>query len=292
MQAAFKQTQMSQITPESVLNQYPWLKQRNLPMVTHNDLDGLLTALILHQELGWKLVGVYDLKTIHFDSTFTGDIRDVIYVDLDVTHKSFRSMGHHILGSDEGEHLNINRLFNIGHSQYTSKYPLSTAVFLFWLFKKDFFELPQMAKLFLLHSDSSWKNYRDYTRNVKQWFKRFGMEDVLAYLEDPRIIPSIEKYVLPNTFSFNNQCTYLARNGKFVFRDSKYDVQEYVDALAKIFNYERLIMPTNLVERAKFNRKEFSIQNNLEETLNDIRSRHRVFSYSVKYAGKIDVSYV
>lgn len=292
-------TATRKVSREDVLAKYTWLNERNLDMVTHNDLDGILTAMILHQELGWNLVGVYDLVTLQFNSSYKGNIREPIYVDLDVTHKSFKSLGHHILGEDEGNHLNINRIFGVGHQQYNKKYPLSTALFLFWLFDLDFNKLSNIAKLFLLHSDSAWINYHGYknknkyTANVTEWFERLDMKDAFTFLQNPQIVPTIEKYILPNTYSFNNQCTYLARNGKLVFRDSSYNVQEYVNKLCQIFNFDTLTMPTNLVERGKFKRKEFDvIDRSLEKTLHKAKENTSIFSYSVKYINKIDISYV
>lgn len=292
-------TATSKVTREEVLRRHPWLTERDKQMVTHNDLDGILTAMILNEELGWELVGVYDLVTLQFTSSFKGNIREPIYVDLDVTHKSFKSMGHHILGEDEGDHLNINRVFGIGHNQYGKKYPLSTALFLFWLFDLDFNKLPTIAKLFLLHSDSAWINYHGYknknkyTQNVTEWFGRLEMTDAFSFMKHPDLVASIEKYVLPNTYSYNHQCTYLAKRGKLVFRDSNYDVQTYVNNLCKIFNYKPLQMPTDLVERGRFKRKEFDvIDRSLKKTLDKAKEDTSIFSYSVKYANKIDISYV
>lgn len=287
----------TKITREEVLSRYPWLTQRDLPMVTHNDFDGLLTAMILNEVLGWKLVGVNDLKTIHFTSTYTGKSNEPIYVDLDVTHKNYKSLGHHILGDDEGDHLNINRLFGIGYKQYTKKFPLSTAVFLFWLFDLDFNKLSDLAKLFLVHSDSMWKNYigydQRYRRNVTEWLERMDLKGVKDFLDQPNLMNCLEKYVFPHTYSRNKQCTYLAKNGRFQFRDSSYNVQQYVDGLCKIFHFQKLQMPTQLVQKVVFNRKEFTITNyNLEGTLQDVKSQHNVFSYSVKYMDKVDISYI
>lgn len=287
------------VTREKVFQKHKWLTERNRDMVTHNDLDGILTAMILNHVLDWKLVGVYDLVTLQFTSSFTGNIRDPIYVDLDVTHKSFKSLGHHILGEDEGDHLNINRLFGVGHQQYRKKYPLSTAVFLFWLFDLDFKELPTLAKLFLLHSDSAWINYHGYknknkyTQNVTEWFNRLEMDEAFHFMQHPGLVTSIEKYIFPNTYSYNKQCTYIARNGKLVFRDSNYNVQKYVDNLCKAFKFKPLHMPTNLVERGRFKRKEFDVvDRSLAKTIHIAKQEHSVFSYSMKYSDKIDISYV
>lgn len=285
-----------QITRDMVFEQYPWLTENDQPMITHNDLDGILTAMIFKHAKNWRLVGVYDLKTLSVTKEYQGDLREPIYVDLDVTHKDYRSIGHHILGNDEGDHLNINRLFGIGHKSYTKKFPLSTAVFLMWLYEIDFRELPDLAKLFIVHSDSMWKNYHGYEgrykHNVIEWLNRMGLHDVKAFLDSPDFHPMLNKYVLPNTYSYNKQCTYLMRNGSLHFRDSAYNVQKYVSALCTMFKFENLIMPTNLETRLIFKREEFQIVNrNLQQTIDTVRQQYNVFSYSVKYIDKIDISY-
>lgn len=289
-------TRTNQITREEVFRRYPWLDSYEEDMITHNDLDGILTAMLFKHARRWKLVGVYDLKTLSVTRSYKDDLTKPIYVDLDVTHKDFRSIGHHILGQDEGDHLNINRLFGIGHNTYTKKFPLSTAVFLMWLYEIDFKELPDLAKLFLVHSDSMWKNYHGYEgryrQNVTEWLARMGLDDVKAFLDSKDFHPALEKFVLPNTYSYNKQCTYLMKNGSLYFRDSNYNVQKYVSALCSMFKFEDLQMPTDLETRFVLKRQEFPIVNrNLQKTIDDVRAQYNVFSYSVKFVDKIDISY-
>lgn len=280
------------ITPEKVFEMYPWLGLRNQNMITHNDFDGILTALILHEELGWNLVGVYDLSKLYVDETFTGDLKETIYVDLDVTHKSFKSLGHHILGSEEGNHLNINRLFGIGHNRYKSKYPLSTALFLCWLFDRKISDFTPLAQLFLIHSDSAWKNHQLYTRNVVQWLERLNMTEVKNLLDDPRVIPSIEKFVLPHTYGSNHQCSFTVRKNKFVFKNTTYDMQKYVNNLSKILGFKEMKLPERVVEKYAFKRTQYDIPNkNLDLLLKELQLKHKIFSYSVKFIDKIDVTH-
>lgn len=282
------------ITPQTIRSKYSWLNQRGLPMVIHNDLDGLLTGLILKNELGWEVAGVYDLKNLYFDKNYDLSPTDAIYVDLDVTHKDYRSLGHHIIGKEDGDQLNINRLFGIDNKKYRQKYPLSTAVFLYWLFEKDFSKESVLAQLFLLHSDSVWKNYLDYTNNVTTWFERLNLNDMLNFLENPRMIPSVRKYVLPNTNNWNNQCGFDIRKGKLVFKDKKEtkSLQEYMDALAKTFNMETVQLPEEFTTHTRFKRQEVKIKNrNLENALASIEAESNVFSYSLKYWDTLDISY-
>lgn len=294
---AYKLQPHGKPTREQVFQMYPWLKDKYREMITHNDLDGMLTALILHHQLDWQLVGVYDLKEIHIEKGYSGDIRKAIFVDLDITHKDYRSIGHHILGAEEGDHLNINRLFNVGYNRYTEKFPLSTAMFLFWLFDMKYEELPDLAKLFLLHSDSMWKNYLGYDfryrQNVTNWLMKLDMVQVQHTLQIPDFYEHLEKFVFPHTYSNNKQCTYEVKNGKIRFRNSTYDFDKYMDALAKIFRFKQISYPKEFQLHSKFLRKEYDIVNrDLEGTLNEIRKENEIFSYSVKFASKVDVTII
>ena len=43
-----------------ILARYSWLTQRGLPMLVSADLEGLLSAALLHHHLGWRLAGMRD----------------------------------------------------------------------------------------------------------------------------------------------------------------------------------------------------------------------------------------
>lgn len=289
----------SDIKPVEVRKSYDWITEKNKPMVTHNDLDGLLTALILHEYLGWNLVGMYDLTHFWLDKSFKQNPREAIYVDLDVTHKDFKSLGHHIIG-EEKQHLNVNELFGITHKEYTSKYPLSTALFLYWLFEK---KLPEndLGKLLLLHSDSAWKNYQQYTTNVTNWLNALGMDEMLYLLKNQNtfqdiessVLPKIEEYINPRTNRENHQCSYTVRNGQFAFnRPRGKSVQDFVDFLADTLGFKRMIVPSNLQKLATFQRTTIDInKNNFNTEIDKMKSKSAVFSYSVKFRGKVDFSY-
>ena len=49
---------------KELFSKFPWLQEKNLPMVISADYDGLICASYLHHHLNWKLEGYYDLNTI------------------------------------------------------------------------------------------------------------------------------------------------------------------------------------------------------------------------------------
>lgn len=285
------------LTPTMVKNMYPWFFERGLKFVTHNDLDGIISALILCHYLGWELVGVYDLQGLYLDTNFKGDIRDIIYIDLDITNPNYKSLGHHIIGEQNSNHLNINNLFGINHNRYKEKFPLSTSLFLFWLLEKT---LPNpnlkseiLSFLFLLHADSVYKNHKDYTNNVQNWLYQLDFDYLIPYLSDSRIEDKINKHILPNTVGWNNQCTYIVENNKLVFKQSDMDFQTYVDKISNAFGYKRLKYPNELKCQFSLSRKQVEIPNrNFEEVLTSLKKENHIFSHSLKYWNKVDFSFI
>lgn len=277
------------INKETLKEQYPWFFERDKEMVIHNDLDGILTGMFLSHYMGWKVVGVYDLETIHISKDFKGRMEDIIYVDLDVTFKDYKSLGHHIIGTESANHLNLNTLFGIDHRKYVRKYPLSTVFFLYWLYD---IALPTDAEQlsFLLHGDSVLANYSKYTDNVSMWLKHLNFEHIIYRIECGEIEEITKQKVLPMTYGWNKQCTYLIKDGVPVFKESKADFQTYINRLCRIFKFEPMVVPTNLTRSKKFNRLEYEIPKgqSFPAVLQKIKGEHEVFSYSMKFLNKLD----
>lgn len=282
----------NEITPAMVRELYPWLNQNNQQMIIHNDLDGILTGMFFFHYLGWEVVGVYDLEKIYLADDFKGTLNDVIFVDLDVTYKQYKSLGHHIVAKESHNHLNINVLFGIDENKYTSKFPLSTALFLYWLYEKEL-PIKPLPLLFLLHADSTWKNHIDYTANVENWLNRLDMGNLIYFMKGSNFRENIEKYVLPNTYDWNNQCGYYIRNGKAYFKQSNKDFQDYLNCIAQVFGFNPMQMPNNLNRSKTFNRVQVDIYNrSFPDVLSRLKEEKEVFSYSLKYRNKLDVSYI
>jgi len=287
---------LQKIDKESVFKSLPWLKERNLPMITHNDLDGLLSALIMKKILGWELVGVYDLQDIWVSPEYRGSLEDAVYVDLDMAHSEMRSIGHHIISSEAPGRLNLNNAFGVDYTRYHEKYPLSTAISLLWLYDHPFPD-DSLAKLFLLHADSTWKNYEKYRKNVTQWIKVMGYEEAFfPALDNPSLASDMNNYILPNTYGYNNQCSFDISGGKARFRQGGQSVQGYIDFLAQVMKVQSMEMPQNMVCRTKNKRMEIKIFNcDIDDQLKTLRGKmgceNSVLSYSLKYKDTLDITY-
>jgi len=151
-------------------------------MIIGMDLDAMLSAMLLRHHLGWRLRGFYDLQTIYHDPGMTpADLRQCIWVDLDIYHPEIASIGHHILSFRSGDSLpghartlNPNLLRGMSYERFAAKYPLGTVHFLAWVLGVN---LPAQngGKYLFWLPDSSWINAQShrFRKNVHDWLWGF-----------------------------------------------------------------------------------------------------------------------
>lgn len=168
------------IERETVLARFPWVTERGRLMVLGNDLDALLSGLLLHHLRGWEIAGFYDLKDIYYRDDLTPrDLLAAIWVDLDIAHPECRSIGHHILTYEpdaplprQHEHsLNPNLLRGVTAKHFAKKYPLSTIHYLMFLFEfQPDRNLTHRDAIYWL-ADSTWIIAQKYEKNVTDWLE-------------------------------------------------------------------------------------------------------------------------
>ena len=167
------------INRNDLISQYNWLKKKKLPMIVSADYDGLICASFLHHFLGWNIEGYYDYESIWISENGIKNKKDLIWVDLNILPKQGKSIGGHIISLD-GEipngfksSCNPNSIIKLTINDFKHKFPFSTILFLCWLMKKN---VPnqKLAKLLLLHSDSSWLKIQKYKKNVNSWINILG----------------------------------------------------------------------------------------------------------------------
>ena len=158
-----------------LITRFPWLMEKDHSMVISADYDGLICAAFLHHHLNWKLEGYYDLRNIWISKNGLSEKKNLIWVDLNILPRQGRAIGGHIisLSSDVPKGFqsscNPNILAGITSSEFQKKFPFSTLIYLLWLnnveIKKDL-----LARLLVLHSDSTWLKYQHYHENCKPTF--------------------------------------------------------------------------------------------------------------------------
>lgn len=257
------------LSRDDLREEYPFLEDSDRAMVVGSDIDALLSAVFLHEELGWEVAGFYtDFENVYYTDEDT--IQDAVWIDLDVNHPSLRSVGHHILRTrlkDElpglRHSLNLNEVRGVYKRNFTRKYPLGTIHFLLWFYGID--EFTPLQEAFLLSADSTWINAQQYTDNVTDWIENClsspwlvdAIEDVQTKEFEQRIDQEIYPRIETTGFSRGRssgrtQSSHLNLNGwQCSFVDPTTDkVANLVDLIGQIMDWDTFDIPTDMqVER-------------------------------------------
>ena len=170
------------IIRKNIFNNFKWLKEKNKSFIISTDYDGLICAAFLSHHLNWNPVGYYNMEKIWISKEGLEQKNDLIWVDLDIVPKSGKTLGGHIVILDKQLPLglksscNPNILENISSDNFNHKYPLSTLSFLLWLFNISV-PVNDTAQFLVLHSDSTWLKYQQYTKNFSNWISKLGYYD-------------------------------------------------------------------------------------------------------------------
>jgi hypothetical protein len=191
------------LTSTSIFEAQPWLEARDLQCVLGDDLDSVMSGVLMHHLFGWQVVGFYEKyhKIWYTNDREPSDLRNAVWLDLDISREYIKSIGHHILKGSPSDNIPAHALsvnpnllrgvtgqIGIGSSRdhgadcvfcdglrFPHKYPLGTIHFLLWLYNVALptNNLPQVACLWL--PDSSWINGQSqyYRLNVLDWVRNW-----------------------------------------------------------------------------------------------------------------------
>ncbi len=169
-----------------LINDNPWIIQRNQSCIVSPDSDGLLCGLFMSNYLGWKVVGFYDGKILIIEKGIKP--RGCVYLDMEIFRKEVRSVGHHMLLYNK-KHLPENwaelkncisannlRNFDMKHN-FPTKYPLGTIHLLLGIVgEAEKIKLPIDSLCPLLYTDGTFKNLFNYPDNCLGWLNFLGAE--------------------------------------------------------------------------------------------------------------------
>tara|TARA_B100001146_G_C16158409_1_gene424504 strand:- start:183 stop:1097 length:915 start_codon:yes stop_codon:yes gene_type:complete len=161
-------------TRENIINKYPWIDEQDHQFIISADYDGLICASLLSHFKKWELVGYYNLESIWLSDDALKNKNHLIWVDLNVIPKEGRSIGGHITSINNeiipgfDTSCNPNMIARINSSNFNDKFPLSTILLLLWIYN---ITIPKtlLAKMLVLHSDSSWLKAQHYKENILWW---------------------------------------------------------------------------------------------------------------------------
>jgi hypothetical protein len=289
---------------EVILADYPWVRERGQTMVLGTDLDALISAAFMYQHFDWTPVGVYNLKSIFAaDGATNEQLRDAVWVDLDIAREEIRSIGHHILTNARTERLpehrqslNPNLVRGISLAQFARKYPLSTHHLLMWLTDTPAPGRPTDRYLIWL-PDSCWITAQGrWLDNVRDWLTNWMPHPfLLDSVEDCRTLPYEEgMHEFLTEFDLNvplpagrgqTRSLHLGITGF----QCRYDdprtqsgqVQQTLNYLAELMGWRPMSFPAGYQEIV-------GIRNRHQTNLPDFLHRENIFSYALPNAGVIN----
>ena len=176
---------------EQIRRNFPWVSEPGRLMVTSLDLDGLISAMLMHSLLGWRLVGFYDAQRLWIEKGVDFLTGDVVFLDHDIYRRRVPSIGHHILQysldtsiPEHAQSLNPNLLRGVTQKSFGQKYPFGTVHFLLGCLSAWFpgeqaqlTDLPREFLPVLLQVDSSLQSAFTYQRNALEWLEWLGGSD-------------------------------------------------------------------------------------------------------------------
>jgi len=187
-QAMYQTGNVERANYEQIRKRFSWAAEPNRLMVTSLDLDGLLSAMLMHSLLAWRLVGFYDAQNLWIEEGVDFLTGDVVFLDHDIYRRQIPSIGHHILQysrdtsiPDHVQSLNPNLLRGMTKKTFGQKYPFGTIHFLLGCLSAWFpgrrevlTDLPREFLPVLLQVDSSLQSAFTYQRNALEWLEWLG----------------------------------------------------------------------------------------------------------------------
>lgn len=284
-------------------------------MVIGDDLDSLLSAMYLHQQFGWPVVGVYCqyMRLWHLDSSNIFQEKllagKLCAVDLDIYHAAIPSLGHHIISLKNDDDLpghshslnpNALRGFSI-QQHFRRKYPLATIHFLLWLFDEK--NLSPEAEMLVWLADSTFINAQQYRENVEEWVIQFlnhpSFVQLLPALQTPDFEQNLEKKILrrmarnplcrPGRSGYKSR--HLGLNGfqcQFENPNKQNEaLQSLLDLLSSINGWKRLPMPARFDGFLEGKRREMPVTE-IRLPLGEWLEREGVFSYAFTFKDRLN----
>lgn len=277
---------------EEILSQYPWIKDEHQKLIISPDSDGLLCALLYLNYFDGEVVGFYDGKVMLVKDGISPI--DCLFLDMDIFHSSFRSVGHHMvmlnkkrLPSNWDRYQNclqVNNLRNFDKtSDFQRKYPLATIHFLLTILshvKK--IKLSEEAVVPLLFSDGVWIVLFGYTENCLEWFDWLGITKEESILYPIFCGKKSFLEIMQDINDFLRQRDSLNSKGSFDFQ-----TQTFIEKASRRTG-DRLIISTSKGEPVNIEKKEDHLYDIYQEEVNRVICFIELLAHSMGWNAKLD----
>ncbi len=285
-------------TRDDIIKKYPWINQSKQRFIVSADYDGLICASLLNHYKKWNLVGYYNLESIWISDEAKKYKDDIIWVDLNILPHQGRAVGGHIISiKDESPKgfdtsCNPNILAGLNSSMFKKKFPLSTLLFLLWLYNIQISKTI-LSKMLVLHSDSSWLKAQNYNENVNLWTTalcdydwKWLFRNVLSKTFEKRI-DDILYPQLSSIYAISGYSKLKSKNLYLQSRELKVNPEWDEDVIHNLFE----IFATNLkwtppklpeiISRVDGKKNKIALKDVKKNGLLNFLKRERVFSYTI-----------
>ncbi|MDK2800581.1 MAG: hypothetical protein PWQ70_2200 [Clostridiales bacterium] len=223
-----------------------WLQEKDMNMVLTDDVDSVIAANLLQQELGWKVSHFYDFnKLLVSPHMFYGDEDKLVGIDLTLAGQK-KTIDNHVFRW-HGEHdynkqcINFNSHIKAMYN-YTNKCLFNTVLHCYYLLGK---KLPSnnVGKAILLLIDSTYYGWikKDFRSRLVQYLEEYGFTELIDILN--KVTPEQWKQ-LEDYFKIKRK---IKLDDRLKFIDV-YSIEEFGFKYKKIFDYlelkEELELPT------------------------------------------------
>jgi hypothetical protein len=143
-------------------------------LIISPDMDGFMSAKLINQYNGSKVVGSYDKNILCLADNI--DPEECLFVDCDMNRQEFVSIGNHMRLLSDGmsvESFNPNVHFEV--TTYTDKFPYATCYLITFATEV---QTSQTDKHRMAYADSTYKNLIKYGRNMRNWSERMPHSEV------------------------------------------------------------------------------------------------------------------
>jgi len=281
-----------------IINEYPWINKTKQRFIVSSDYDGLICASLLNHYKKWDLVGYYDLESIWISDEAKQYKNDIIWVDLNILPQQGKAIGGHIVSIENeapdgfNTSCNPNLLAGLNSSMFRDKFPLSTLFFLLWIYKID---IPKkiLPKMLVLHSDSSWLKFQNYTNNFMNWTDalsdynwKWFFRNVLSETFEKRI-DELLYTELKSIYAISGFSKLKSKNIKLRSRELKVNPDWDEDVICNLFH----IFATNLkwtppklpkiIKRIDGQKNRVALRDVKKIGLSKFLKKEKVFSYTI-----------
>ncbi len=298
------------------------LLKQNKKIIVNTDIDGIFSALVLHNFVGCEVVGFCNSdNTVWIDKRKVSSIYDCVYIDMFVPLSNVGCIDQHIISVNERHHELIrqnnkkynpnldNPRFHNPSSSYFLKYPFGTVHYIIAGLEStgikidlDLFNTADNLQLidFILRADDAMKTTVDspYSANAKQWWTwllKYSKNGTLTgkfitYLStlNSSKVTLIKKATTEKVMGAPFFCTSKDGGFKSILEESslmKNNVKDYFKYLADISKLKCFDLELNLSPHIGTPAK-ISLSQELQNELIDFGTinNKKVFSYAFIWA--------